>query len=79
MFFKILLIWAFTSLAYIIIAITMPVLQTFSDGAVVAMAATSNMSSYAGTQAVVQLFPLFAWFIPGGIAIVATIWMLKHN
>jgi len=72
-------IWVAISLAYVIIAFMMPVLQDFTDDTATELQATSNMSDYPGTLEAVNSFPLFAWFIPGGVGIGATVWMLKKD
>ena len=75
----IILIWAAISLCYIVIAVTMPTLQDLTDNTATELQATSNMSNYPGTLEAVNSYPLFAWFIPGAVGIVATVVMLKKD
>ena len=73
------LMWASISLAYVIIAVSMPTVQSLTDNTATELQATSNMSDYPGTLEAVNSFPLFAWFIPGAVGIVVTVVMLKKD
>jgi len=72
-------IWAFISIVYIAIAILMPTIQNVASTTATTINASSNMTNYPGTLETVQVFPLIAWFIPGGVGIAATVWMLKRE
>ena len=71
--------WVFVSLAYVILAVSMPALTELSDLAAVTMAASSNMTNYPGTIEAVQSFPLYVWFIPGGVGFIATVVFMKTD
>ncbi len=71
------LTWFFTIFVYIILAAIMPAFTGITSEAATNLQATSNMTNYPGMLAGVQAAPVYVWFIPGGIAIVATIVFLK--
>lgn len=77
--FALILIWAVVSLAYVIVAIAMPTIQTVSTNIATTINTTSNMTNYPGTLETVQIFPLLAWFIPGAVGIGATVYMLRKE
>lgn len=65
-------IWGLVVFAYIIYANVFTVFTGLTDSAGAALQATSNMSNYPGTLEAVQSAPLWGWFVPGGVGIVAT-------
>lgn len=73
------LTWFFTIFAYIILAAGMPAFASITNEAATNMQATSNMTNYPGMLAGVQAAPVYVWFIPGGVAIVATLVFLKRQ
>ena len=73
------LTWFLVSFCYIIIAAAMPAMVTITTGAATSLSATSNMSNYPGTLQVVQAAPVYLWFIPGGVGLIATVVFLKTN
>ena len=77
--FSIFLVWAVISLMYVILAITMPTIQSFSDSTAATINTSSNMSNYPGSLETVRAFPLFAWFIPGGVGIAGTVYFLRKD
>jgi len=73
------LMWFMISFVYVILAASMPALTQMSGEAATTMTATSNMTNYPGTMAAVQAFPVYVWFIPGGVGIIATAVFLKSR
>jgi hypothetical protein len=67
-----LLVWVFVIFAYVLLAFTHPTLLSVTETTVTTMQASSNMTRYPGTVAFVRMVPLLVWFIPGGVALVAT-------
>lgn len=75
--FALAIIWAAGIFAYIMLGFLMPVWLTLSSNATAAMDATANMSNFPGTKEMVQSSPVWVWFIPGSVIVVATVVMLK--
>jgi hypothetical protein len=72
------LVWVFTIIAYVGLAATMPTLREITATAVVELEAScDNISNFPGTLGMVESFPVYAWFIPGLIAIIITVIILK--
>lgn len=71
--------WALVIIAYIILPFIMPVMQDISDDVYATVNASSNMSNYVGAGETVQLYPLFAWFIPGIIGGIVTVVTLRER
>jgi hypothetical protein len=69
--------WGAIFLSYIILAVTMPIHNQIATDVGAALSASSNMSNYPGSLGAVGVWPVVAWFIPGGIGIVATAIFLK--
>lgn len=78
-FWTLVTIWIVISFSYIILAVTMPVIQQISGDTAVELEATSDMSNYPGTLEVVNTTPLFAWFIPGALGIAGSVYVLKSR
>jgi hypothetical protein len=76
--FYVAMVWFFTIFVYIILAASMPALKSITGEASTLLTATSNMSNYPGTLAAVDSAPVWLWFIPGFVSIVATVVMLKQ-
>jgi len=74
----IVLTWFFTIFAYVILAVSMPAFTGITTEASNSMQSTSNMTNYPGTLAAVDSAPVYIWFIPGGVAIIATIAFLRQ-
>jgi len=72
-------IWILVIFAYIFLAVIMPGIVSITDDTATNLAATSNMSNYPGTKQAIQAYPLWAWFIPGGIGLGATAVFLKEH
>jgi len=71
--------WLLVIFAYIILAVMMPVLTGMAGNASTELQATSNMSAYPGMLGVIETSPIWMWFVPGGIGIIATAIFLKKN
>lgn len=78
-FFVLLFTWGCVIVSYIILSFVMPVMQDISADTYATINASSNMSNYVGTGEAVQLYPLFAWFIPGIIGGVVTVVTLRER
>ncbi len=70
--------WLFVIFAYVILASSYTGLVDITTEAADTMAATSNMSNYPGTYEAVSAFPVYVWFIPGGVGLIATVVFLKQ-
>lgn len=73
------MIWLFTILAYIILGAVMPAFQSVTAEASTNLQATSNMSNYPGALQVIDSSPVYVWFIPGAVAVIATVVMLRDE
>lgn len=71
------LIWGCVVVAYIILAVLIPVYSQLSQDVSAELASTSNMSNYPGSKEMVDGFPLWAWLVPGGLGILATVYEFK--
>jgi len=65
--------------AYIFLTLFMPTLVDIITTANTTMAASSNMSNYPGTAAVMVGAPLWLYFVPGAIGFVVVILILKSD
>ena len=72
-------IWFLMSMVYVLLTAMMPALTGITGGAATTMAASSNMTNYPGTLEAIQAFPVYVWFIPGGLAFIATVATLKSD
>lgn len=73
------LIWLFVIIAYIIIAIGMPAVRELSGVASTELEASANMSNFPGTTGLVESSPIWIWFVPGLVGMIATVWTLKFG
>ena len=71
------LTWFLAVFAYIIMAATMPAFNLIVDQSSTNLQSTSNMSNYPGLLGSVESAPVYIWFIPGAVALIATIVLLK--
>lgn len=74
----ILIIWGALTLVYIMLAMLMPVITTLTASANTSMA-SGNMTGIPGVAEATNAFPLYVWFIPGGVGIIGTIIVLKKD
>lgn len=73
------IIWAMVVFAYILMAFLMPFYnQIFSDTAT-ALESSANMSRMPGTLEAVESAPVWWWFIPAPVGIVASAIVLKRG
>lgn len=63
----------------VVVYLLMMALQPFTNAMVETANATVNATTYPETQAVLVGWPFYAYIVPGGIAIIATIAVLKGN
>lgn len=69
------IIWGVIILAYIVLAVAMPAITDITATSAAAMGDTSGLP---GVKEGVQAFPVYVWFIPGGVGIIATVILLKR-
>jgi len=72
----VIVLWAGIVIAYIILTAAMPAINSLVQTANETMVATSNMSNYPGSQEAILTAPLWLYFLPGGIGIMATVMIL---
>lgn len=70
--------WILVVAAYIIMAVMMPAITEIVSTANTSLVASANMSDFPGTLEAVNSAPLWLWFIPGGVALVVSVIMLKR-
>lgn len=75
----IVLTWFAVIFVYIIIASAMPALLSITGTSAADMQVSSNMTNYPGMLAAVESFPVYVWFIPGGVGFVATVVFLRRR
>lgn len=70
------LIIVFVTLAYLLLMMVQPTINSVVVSANTTIGASSNWSDYPETQAVLEGFPFWIWFVPatiGGAAVVITL------
>jgi hypothetical protein len=77
--FTLIIIWVSVIAVYVFIGFLMPFYQDISASTVIALNASANMTDYPGTLEAVESMPLWIWFIPGPVGLVATATTLKFN
>jgi hypothetical protein len=70
---------AFTCIAYILIAVTMPFWVDITTSVNASIYASSNVSELPGAVEAVQYAPLWIYFIPGVVFFAALVGILKSN
>ena len=70
--------WIGVVFAYILLAAAMPVFTSIVSSTSTEMQATANMTNQPGMVAAIETAPLWLWFIPGLVGIVAAAYMLKR-
>ena len=65
------------SLAYLILLVVIPILNTFALSANATMVATSNMSNYPGTGEFIVAIPWICFFVPACIGIGLVVVILR--
>lgn len=63
--------------AYIVMLATQGATNSIIASVNSTLVATSNMTNYPGTQAFIESFPLWQWFIPAIVGLVAIVVVLK--
>lgn len=63
--------------AYIILAVTLPAGRELVETAATELEASANMDNFPGTLGVVETAPLWIWFLPGIVGVIATVMVLR--
>lgn len=71
-------IWIATTFMYIFLAVGMPVIVEITEVSTAEMHATACMTQFPGTVEAVESAPVWMWFIPGLVGIVATVILLRQ-
>lgn len=66
-----------TTVVYIVMLVTMPVLVGVTETVNATMTASSNLTNYPGSQGFLLSTPWILWFVPGVISIAVIIGILK--
>lgn len=72
-------IWLCAIGAYIILSVAYPAITGLISSAASTMSSSSNMSNYPGMLSAVEAAPVYLWFIPGGVAFIATAVLLRDE
>ena len=73
------LIWGGVVLSYILLGFTMPAHNEIIQGSLTSLNASANMTNFSGTYEVVAMFPLYVWFIPFLVGVVASVIHLRDE
>ena len=73
------IIWASVIVTYLIFAFTIPMYTEIVNDTLVSYNATANMSHFPGTYAATAAAPVYLWFIPGPVGLIATVVVLKRK
>ena len=71
--------WVLIILAYILMAVAMPAIGEITAQASTDIQSSANTSNMPGLVGGVESAPVYLWFIPGAIGIIATAVILKRN
>lgn len=74
----ILLTWFLVIFVYIILAASMPGIRSLTTETETTLQSSVNMTHFPGILEVVQTAPLWIWFIPGAVGLIATGVFLKQ-
>lgn len=66
------------AILYVLLLISQPILNSTTQSANASMTA-GQIASYPETQAFLEGFPLYIWFVPGAFGVVATVIILKRD
>lgn len=72
-------LWAIIGFSYIILAVAMPAGRELISEAATTINASCNISQVIGVSEAVGAAPVYLWFIPGGIGLISTVWILKKD
>ena len=71
------IMWGVILVVYLLLAFLYPVITGLADEGAAELQATSNMSNYPGTVAVIQAIGLWIWFVPGGLGFIASVVIIR--
>ncbi len=73
------MLWGGVIMAYILLALTMPAHNAIVQDSLVSLNASANMSNFPGTYDAVAMFPVYVWFIPFVVGVVASVIHLRDE
>lgn len=77
--FALFFVWVAVIAAYIIMAATMPAINSIVQSANATIAAQGLDSDIIGVQEAISGYPLYAWFIPGIVGVIVSVIMLRQG
>lgn len=73
------MIWGGVIVGYIFLAFSMPAHSAIVNDSLTSLNASANMTNFPGTYEAVAMFPVYVWFIPFVVGMVATVIHLREE
>ena len=67
------------TIGFIICMVIMTAIQPITNELVATANSTTNWTNFESTQHAIEAWPLYYWFIPVGIYLIAFVWILKTD